>query len=172
MKAAAGSSPQVDLFGDSLIGDLLDTPTPVPTQDSNRNSKSEEVDLFADAAFVSTPTSVAAPGSQVNSSLYFVDPVLNSPAVDFFDRSSSESVREPCQYNYMFVVEAKKVDLTDVGIVGCLSAGTEEKDKGLPNSLHMGRAMGAGSGLGKSTGYSTSTTTDMDDFFSSLSFQK
>ncbi|GKD41112.1 clathrin interactor EPSIN 1 [Tanacetum coccineum] len=118
MKAAAGSSPQVDLFGDSLIGDLLDTPTPVPTQDSNRNN-----------------------------------PVLNSPAVDFFDRSSSESVREPCQYNYMFVVEAKK-------------------DKGLPNSLHTGRAMGAGSGLGKSTGYSTSTTTDMDDFFSSLSFQK
>ncbi|GJZ87303.1 clathrin interactor EPSIN 1, partial [Tanacetum coccineum] len=95
--AAAGSSPQVDLFGDSLIGDLLDTPTPVPTQDSNRNSKSEEVDLFADAAFVSTPTSVAAPGSQVNSSLYFVVPVLNSPAVDFFDKSSSESVREPCQ---------------------------------------------------------------------------
>ncbi|GKE81938.1 clathrin interactor EPSIN 1 [Tanacetum coccineum] len=96
----------------------------------------------------------------------------DSPAVDVFDKSSSESVREPCQYNYMFVVEAKKVDLTDVGIVGCLSAGTEEKDKGLPNSLHTGRAMGAGSGLGKSTGYSTSTTTDMDDFFSSLSFQK
>ncbi|GJX52906.1 clathrin interactor EPSIN 1 [Tanacetum coccineum] len=146
-QAAAGSSSQVDF-------------------------KSEEVDLFADAAFVSTPTSVAAPGSQVNSSLYFVDLVLNSPAVDVFDKSSSESVREPCQYNYMFVVEAKKVDLTDVGIVGCLSAGTEEKDKGLPNSLHTGRAMGAGSGLGKSTGYSTSTTTDMDDFFSSLSFQK
>ncbi|PWA47659.1 ENTH/VHS-like protein [Artemisia annua] len=63
-KSAAGSSPQVDLFGDSLIGDLLDTPTPVPAQDSNRNSKSEEVDLFADAAFVSAPTSVAAPASQ------------------------------------------------------------------------------------------------------------
>ncbi|GKD68368.1 clathrin interactor EPSIN 1-like protein, partial [Tanacetum coccineum] len=66
----------------------------------------------------------------------------------------------------------KKVDLTDVGIVGGLSAGTEEKDKGLPNSLYMGRAMGTGSGLGKSTGYSTSATADMDDFFSSLSFQK
>ncbi|GJY88018.1 clathrin interactor EPSIN 1 [Tanacetum coccineum] len=69
-------------------------------------------------------------------------------------------------------VVAKKVDLTDVGIVGGLSAGTEEKDKGLPNSLYMGRAMGTGSGLGKSTGYSTSATADMDDFFSSLSFQK
>ncbi|GJY88020.1 clathrin interactor EPSIN 1 [Tanacetum coccineum] len=66
----------------------------------------------------------------------------------------------------------KKVDLTDVGIVGGLSAGTEEKDKGLLNSLYMGRAMGTGSGLGKSIGYSTSATADMDDFFSSLSFQK
>lgn len=73
--------------------------------------------------------------------------------------------------NIHFICAAKKVDLTDVGIVGGLSAGAEEKDKGLPNSLYMGRAMGTGSGLGKSTGFSTSTTTatDMDDFFSSLS---
>lgn len=55
-----------------------------------------------------------------------------------------------------------------MGIVGGLSAGPEEKEKGLPNSLYMGRAMGTGSGLGKSTGFTTSTT-DMDDFFSSLS---
>nr|GFA17890.1 clathrin interactor EPSIN 1 [Tanacetum cinerariifolium] len=66
----------------------------------------------------------------------------------------------------------KKVDLTDVGIVGGMSTGIEEKDKGLPNSLYMGRAMGTGSGLDKSTGYSTSATANMDDFFSSLSFQK
>ena len=57
----------MDLFGDSVIGDLLDTPTPVLALYSNRNSKSEDVDLFADAAFVSAPTSVAAPASQVNS---------------------------------------------------------------------------------------------------------
>ncbi|GJZ55315.1 hypothetical protein Tco_0610508 [Tanacetum coccineum] len=44
-------------------------------------------------------------------------------------------------------------DLTDVGIVGGLSAGTEEKDKGILNSVYMGRAMGTGSGLGKSIGY-------------------
>ncbi|XP_022030803.1 ubiquitin carboxyl-terminal hydrolase 6-like [Helianthus annuus] len=43
---------------------------------------------------------------------------------------------------------AKKVDLTDVGIVGGLSIGVEEKHKGLPNSLYMGRAIGTGSGLG------------------------
>ncbi|GKF83054.1 hypothetical protein Tco_0244710, partial [Tanacetum coccineum] len=127
----------------SLIGDLLDTPTPVPTQDSNRNSKSEEVDMLLSYLHQQVWQHL---GLRVVS-------CADSPAVDFFDKSSSESVREPCQYNYMFVVEAKK-------------------DKGLPNSLHTGRAMGAGSGLGKSTGYSTSTTTDMDDFFSSLSFQK
>ncbi|GJZ79234.1 clathrin interactor EPSIN 1 [Tanacetum coccineum] len=257
-KAAAGSSPQVDLFGDSLIGDLLDTPTPVPTQDSNRNSKSDEVDLFADAAFVSAPTSAAAPASQTKVDLFASPPAAaaaSSPAVDFFaapeqvvapetkpaesnihlvdpfaavpmnnfDNSDifgsfsahtgSASSTEPTTQSFMdsgnssnnqihktsvasskkdgFQVKSgvwadslsrglidlnisgpKKVDLTDVGIVGGLSAGTEEKDKGLPISLYMGRAMGTGSGLGKSTGYSTSATADMDDFFSSLSFQK
>lgn len=75
----------------------------------------------------------------------------------------------PLTVNFLCVPAAKKVDLTDVGIVGGLSAGPEEKDKGIPNSLFMGRAMGTGSGLGKSTGFTTSTTTDMDDFFSSLS---
>ncbi|GKB21380.1 clathrin interactor EPSIN 1, partial [Tanacetum coccineum] len=256
-KAAAGSSPQVDLFGDSLIGDLLDTPTPVPTQDSNRNSKSEEVDLFADAAFVSAPTSAAAPASQTKVDLFAPPPAAaaSSPAVDFFaapeqvvtpetkpaesnihlvdpfaavpmnnfdnsnffgsfsSHTGSASSTEPTTQSVTdsgnssnnqihktsvasskkdgFQVKSgvwadslsrglidlnisgpKKVDLTDVGIVGGLSAGTEEKDKGLPNSLYMGRAMGTGSGLGKSTGYSTSATADMDDFFSSLSFQK
>ena len=68
-EAAAVSSPQVDLFGESLIGDLLDAPTSGPTQNSNGNRMSEEVDLFADAAFVSAPTNVAGgtPGSEVNS---------------------------------------------------------------------------------------------------------
>lgn len=68
-EAAAVSSPQVDLFGQSLIGDLLDAPS--PTQNINGSSKLEEVDLFADAAFVSAPTSVAGgtPGSEVNSIL-------------------------------------------------------------------------------------------------------
>ncbi|PWA37891.1 ENTH/VHS [Artemisia annua] len=225
-ESAAGSSLQVDLFGDSLIGDLLDTPTPVPTQDSNRNSKSKEVDLFADAAFVSAPTSVAVPVSQTKVDLFASPPAAaaaSSPAVDFFaapeqvvapetkpaesniqsvdpfaavpmnnfDNSDffgsfsahtgSASSAEPTTQSFMDsgnssnnqihktsvasskkdgFQEAKKVDLSDVGIVGGLSAGTEEKDKGLPNSLYMGRAMGTGSGLGKSTGYS------------SLSFQK
>ncbi|PWA39337.1 ENTH/VHS-like protein [Artemisia annua] len=204
-RAAAGSS-QVDLFGDSLIGDLLDTPTPVPTQDSNRN----------------TPEQVLAPETKpAESNIQSVDPFAAVPMnnfdnSDFFGSFSahtgSASSAEPTNQSFMdsanssnnqihktsvasskkdgFQVKSgvwadslsrglidlnisrpKKVDLSDVGIVGGLSAGTEEKEKGLPNSLYMGRAMGTGSGLGKSTGYSTSATADMDDFFSSLSFQ-
>ncbi|MFS7928719.1 putative ENTH domain, clathrin interactor EPSIN 1 [Helianthus anomalus] len=254
-KAATVSTPQVDLFGQSLIGDLLDTPTSGPTQNNNGISKSEEVDLFADAAFVSAPTnlaggtsgsenkvdlfasppaSFAAPSAAVD---FFavpeqaeikppesktmpaqtVDPfaavpltnfddsdffgsfsshassVPTEPAQSFMDSSSNTNNQNaktpaPSSKKDGFQVKSgvwadslsrglidlnisgpKKVDLTDVGIVGGLSAGPEEKDKGLPNSLFMGRAMGTGSGLGKSTGFTTSATTDMDDFFSSLS---
>lgn len=50
---APGSSQQVDLFGESLIGDLLDAPTTTPSQSSAMSSKSSDVDLFADADFVS-----------------------------------------------------------------------------------------------------------------------
>ncbi|KAI3703704.1 hypothetical protein L1987_73898 [Smallanthus sonchifolius] len=255
-KAASGSSPQVDLFGQSLIGDLLDAPTPGPTQNSNGKSKSEEVDLFADADFVSAPTNLAGgtSGSENKVDLFVSPPASSavSPAVDFFavsaqvvepeikppesktmstqavdpfaavpmtnfDNSdlfgsfSSHTGSVPTEPTQSFmdsgnpnnqnsktsapsskkdgfqvksgvwadslsrglidlnITGPKKVDLTDMGILGGLSAGPEEKDKGLPNSLFMGQAMGTGSGLGKSSGFTTSATTDMDDFFSSLS---
>ncbi|KAL5975546.1 hypothetical protein ACLOJK_019870 [Asimina triloba] len=52
----------------------------------------------------------------------------------------------------------KKVSLADIGIVGGLSDGTDEKEKGPPVSTYgMGRAMGAGSGMGKSGFNSTSS---------------
>lgn len=54
-EAAAGSSDQVDLFEQSLIGDLMDAPTSVPEEKAGMNSGSSEVDLFADADFVSAP---------------------------------------------------------------------------------------------------------------------
>ncbi|KAM0029330.1 putative ENTH domain, clathrin interactor EPSIN 1 [Helianthus debilis subsp. tardiflorus] len=266
-KAVSGSSPHVDLFEQSLIGDLLDAPTSVPKLNFNGNSKSEEVDLFADAAFVSAPTnpkidlfasppaSSAAPpvvdffasppaSSAVSPAVdFFAAPVQVEPEVkpvesktmstqadpfdpfvavrmnnfdnsDFFGSFSSHTGSESTEPTQVFMDSGnpnnqnhktsaasthslkkdgfqvksgvwadslsrglidlnisgpKKVDLTDVGIVGGLSVGIEEKDKGLPNSLYMGRAMGTGSGLGKSTGFTTSATTDMDDFFSSLS---
>ncbi|KAK1417916.1 hypothetical protein QVD17_27052 [Tagetes erecta] len=249
-KAPSVSTPQVDLFGQSLIGDLLDAPTSGPAQNSNGNSKPEEIDLFADADFVSAPSSgteskvdlfASAPAtSAVSPSVDFfgvsaqvaepeikpqesktmptqaVDPFAAVPMTnfdnsDFFGSFSSQTgsvLAEPAQSVMdsssvniqnsktpvppskkdgfqvksgvwadslsrglidLNITGPKKVDLTDVGIVGGLSAGPEEKEKGLPNSLFMGRAMGTGSGLGKSTGFTTSATTDMDDFFSSLS---
>lgn len=45
----------MDLFGQSLIDDLMDAPTSVPEEKPGMNSGSSEVDLFADAAFVSAP---------------------------------------------------------------------------------------------------------------------
>ena len=66
------------------------------------------------------------------------------------------------------LLAAKKVSLVDIGIVGGLTDGSEEKEKGPLPSFSMGRAMGSGSGLGIS-GFSSSTSMDSDDFFSSLS---
>lgn len=55
----------MDLFGESLVGDLLDAPTSVPTENPAVNSSSSEVDLFADADFVSASPHVdKAPSSQ------------------------------------------------------------------------------------------------------------
>ncbi|GKE40961.1 clathrin interactor EPSIN 1, partial [Tanacetum coccineum] len=112
-----------------------------------------KVDLFASPPaaaasspavdFFAAPEQVVAPETKpAESNIHLVDPFAAVP-MNNFDTSD---------------FFAKKVDLTDVGIVGGLSAGTEEKDKGLLNSLYMGRAMGTGSGLGKSIGYSTSAT--------------
>lgn len=52
------TSNQVDLFGESLIGDLLDAPVtadPVPSNVSSMNKIPSDADLFADATFVSAP---------------------------------------------------------------------------------------------------------------------
>ncbi|KAI4337109.1 hypothetical protein L6164_015562 [Bauhinia variegata] len=65
----------------------------------------------------------------------------------------------------------KKVSLADVGIVGGLSDGSDEKEKGLPPAFHMGRAMGTGSGLGR-TGFTPSQASVGDDIFSNLSGQQ
>ncbi|GFQ00159.1 clathrin interactor epsin 1 [Phtheirospermum japonicum] len=67
----------------------------------------------------------------------------------------------------IFTPEAKKVNLADVGIVGGLTDGSEEKDKGLLPSLYMGSTTGVGSGA-----FTTSASMSDDDFFSSLSSQQ
>ncbi|KAL9227269.1 hypothetical protein vseg_002979 [Gypsophila vaccaria] len=61
----------------------------------------------------------------------------------------------------------KKVNLADIGIVGGLSDGTDEKQKGPQAFYHMGTSMGMGSGLG-ATGFNPTTTAPLDDFFSSF----
>lgn len=79
-EAAVPSPSGVDLFGDSLIGDLMDAPTLVPP--GKPDSNSPEVDLFADATFVSVSPQME---KESNSSLKVLDTLgflvmsLNSP---------------------------------------------------------------------------------------------
>ena len=74
---------------------------------------------------------------------------------------------------FLHCFAAKKVSLADVGIVGGLSDGSDEREKGPPPSFYMGRAMGSGSGLGMGrSGFTPSQPAAGDDFFSSLSNQQ
>jgi epsin len=72
---------------------------------------------------------------------------------------------------HLNLLAAKKVSLADVGIVGGLSDGSDEKEKGPPTSYYMGTAMGAGSGLGRS-GFSSSQPMPGNDIFSNLGGEK
>ncbi|KAK4485894.1 hypothetical protein RD792_008545 [Penstemon davidsonii] len=67
------------------------------------------------------------------------------------------------------ITAPKKVNLADVGIVGGLTDGSEEKEKGTLPSFYMGKAMGIGSGIGKSGAFTSTQSHDDDGFFSSLS---
>ncbi|XP_015885107.1 clathrin interactor EPSIN 1 isoform X1 [Ziziphus jujuba] len=263
---SAGSSKQVDLFGESLIGDLMDAPTSVPAENpAMDSSQPEEVDLFADATFVSAPVQVEAKASSQNKNeadLFASEPVIShtSPTVDLFATSdpvvqpeikstnaaptninlldpfaavplnnfddsdpfgaftshSNSASTEPSKISVSdgsqngnlggnvssesktavrkdsFQVKSgiwsdslsrglidlnisapKKVNLADVGVVGGLSDGLDEREKGPQASYLMGRAMGSGTGLGRS-GFTSSQATggdQFDDFFSTLNGQ-
>ncbi|XVF48620.1 hypothetical protein PTKIN_Ptkin03bG0204700 [Pterospermum kingtungense] len=98
-KPAAGSSNQVDLFGQSLIDDLFDAPASVPTENVAGNTESE-VDLFADATFVSAPTkstTEASPQAQQEQvDLFASQPAITpaaSPTIDFF--AATDPVVQP-----------------------------------------------------------------------------
>lgn len=88
-KPSSGSQ-QVDLFGQDLIGDLLDDPVSAPTDKSTSldNDPSSEVDLFADADFVSAtplPAAEKIPEPQVNVDLFASHPApAVSTTIDFF----------------------------------------------------------------------------------------
>ncbi|KAF2304415.1 hypothetical protein GH714_030843 [Hevea brasiliensis] len=84
-KPAAETSNQVFLFGENLIGDLVDAPTSVSTETS-ANGNSSEVDLFADATFVSAPPQVekgATSHFQTHVDLFATQPVVPTQ-VDLF----------------------------------------------------------------------------------------
>ncbi|XP_049373481.1 clathrin interactor EPSIN 1-like [Solanum verrucosum] len=88
-KPSAGSSNQVDLFGQDLLGDLLDVPTPAPTATSTVNTDPSEVDLFADATFVSAkPQTETGVSSQtaMGVDLFASQPAPSAAAstIDFF----------------------------------------------------------------------------------------
>ncbi|CAL0323707.1 unnamed protein product [Lupinus luteus] len=282
-KASVGIYNQVDLFGQDLIGDLMDAPTPLPTEKPATSGVSE-VDLFADAAFASaaphedkgassqpqdevdlfssqpalpsiTPTvdlfSIPEPvvqsesksgtsGAMNNSNFdpFAAVPLNNFDGSDMFGEfnsqsdsvssqpsqptnnvvsdmfgeftSQSDSVSsQPSQATNNVVSDAsqdntngkvtpkkdsfqvksgvwadslsrglidlnisapKKVNLADVGIVGGLSDGLDEREKGTPPTFYMGRAMGSGSGLGRS-GFTPSQPGTGDGLFSSLGSQ-
>lgn len=260
-KAPAGSSNQVDLFGQDLIGDLMDAPASVPVEKPATNDASE-VDLFADASFVSAAPHVdkgASSQPQQEVDLFSSQPAIPSaaPTVDLFSipepvvqpgsksensgpmnnstidpfaavplntfdgsdvfgefTSQSDSVSSQPSNNVVsdgshgnlngksladskvppkkdaFQVKSgiwadslsrglidlnisapKKVNLADVGIVGGLSDGSDEREKGPPPSFYMGRAMGSGSGLGKS-GFTPSQPAPGDDIFSNFGSQQ
>ncbi|XP_022131811.1 clathrin interactor EPSIN 1 [Momordica charantia] len=84
-KAAVPSPNGVDLFGDSLIGDLMDAPTLVSSE--KHDIDSPEVDLFADATFISaSPQMEKEPNSQLKTevNLFASQPASVSATVDFF----------------------------------------------------------------------------------------
>ncbi|XVF89129.1 hypothetical protein PTKIN_Ptkin19aG0105700 [Pterospermum kingtungense] len=109
-KPAAGSSNQVDLFGQSLID--FDGTESVPTEKSVVNTDSAEVDLFADATFVSAPTmktdsaevdlfadsaaTETSPPAQDQVDLFASQPAITpavSPTVDLF--AATDPVVQP-----------------------------------------------------------------------------
>ncbi|KAH7574309.1 hypothetical protein JRO89_XS03G0280300 [Xanthoceras sorbifolium] len=118
-ESAAGSSKQVDLFGDSLIGDLMDAPTSVPVETSAMKGNSPEVDLFADADFVSAEPQVetgASSQTKTEVKLFASQPTVSSAVpspVDLF--ASPDPVVQP-------EAKALKADPTNINIVDPFAA--------------------------------------------------
>ncbi|XP_062101275.1 clathrin interactor EPSIN 1 isoform X2 [Humulus lupulus] len=87
----AGSSNQVDLFGGSLIGDLMDAPTPAPSENPAMHSSSSQVDLFADATFVSAPPKVETKTSSQAEVDLFADATFVSAPLQAETGASSQT---------------------------------------------------------------------------------
>ncbi|ONK70017.1 uncharacterized protein A4U43_C05F29380 [Asparagus officinalis] len=99
--SANTTSIQVNPFGESLVGDLMDTPTSPPTEPAYFSNKTApEVDLFADATFVlASPHEELTTGShdKANIDLFANQPAFPAPpsaSVDLFRASDSGSLSE------------------------------------------------------------------------------
>jgi len=111
-------------------------------------------------------------------SVFIHFPVVSSCMCTITSQSVKWCTREICNMPIILVTyviilyyfAAKKVSLADVGIVGGLSDGLDEREKGPPTTLYMGRAMGTGSGLGMYGG-TPSQSTAGDDIFSNFGGQ-
>ncbi|PPD92639.1 hypothetical protein GOBAR_DD10398 [Gossypium barbadense] len=96
---ATGDSNQVDLFGQSLMDDLFDGPASARMEHSVTSTDSTEVDLFADATFVSAPNKAvieASPQAQKQVDLFASQPAIVpavSPTVDLF--AATDPVVQP-----------------------------------------------------------------------------
>lgn len=63
---------QMDLFGESLLGDLMDSSPSVPPTAPVDNTANHEVDLFADATFQSASHGEATSASHAQVGFLFV----------------------------------------------------------------------------------------------------
>ncbi|XP_058067537.1 clathrin interactor EPSIN 1-like isoform X2 [Magnolia sinica] len=78
--STAKKSNQVNLFGESLIGDHMDAPVPTKTTTTNSNALID-IDLFADATFVSASLNVEAHSGSHTQSAFLP---ASSSSIDFF----------------------------------------------------------------------------------------
>jgi hypothetical protein len=110
-ESASQTSNQVDLFGESLIGDLMDAPPSVPTQALVMNGNSAEVDLFADAAFVSAPPQAGKEASSQTQVRYLAILISGNEMLCFsFGSCMPFQIGESC-YLFDFVSTKKDFDL-------------------------------------------------------------
>ncbi|PIA64534.1 hypothetical protein AQUCO_00100190v1 [Aquilegia coerulea] len=148
------ASVQLNNFdGSDLFGAFTSHTDPVSAESIQNSAKEDSLDNINKKPSIETRPSFKKDSFQVKSGIW----------ADSLSRGLID----------LNITAPKKTNLADVGIVGGLSDGSDEKEKGIP-TVHMGRAMGTGSGLGRShSGLSTSTGIGGgDDFFSTLGQQQ
>ncbi|KAL8499124.1 hypothetical protein ACS0TY_022193 [Phlomoides rotata] len=191
-QSAKSTVPQtsVDLFASqpspvSTPVDLFAAPDPVPVLDNN-TSKSDTTSSTFDP-FAAVPMNSFDGSDPLGTFASHTDPSPNGGTHEKVDESSVATKSPPKKEGFQVksgiwadslsrglidlnITAPTKVNLADIGIVGGLSDGSAETDKGGLPSFYMGQAMGTGSGAGRSSLTTTSTsapTTSIDDFFSS-----